>query len=757
MICPKCNNSQQGDEECESCGIVFRKYFNSIVKKKLHEAIQLYDEGKYQVALASFNAIVSAQIYKEKQIDEKCEEYIKKIQETIKIKEEQRSPIIKNTTESVFKNICPDCTTPINDGDKFCHNCGKPVKLSTDKPIDVRGDTEEKISYFSIKSLRVSKVKAIIYFTLVFTSLILLVFIEKMYHKRTALSTPDASSLALTDSAYTPPVKTANKNPSKNDLTCSYLTSETGNELKWGDSISKVNEVFPNEKISEQHLSVNILNGKIKNKIYHFWFKKELASISVELYENEEPLVELVERYGEPFKIQKNVDSIWHFWQTQNSAIEYLWFKSGKYSGTKTVTFYDRRRQPSRFPSSTSQKSAVKDKAVTKYSAAETCDEPPNGLVCWLPGDSHAKDAAGTNHGQLRNGTAITTGMVGQGFRFNGSNDYIEIPNSPTLNLGQHTIEAWIHPEIQLGASYHGIVVKQNPDNSGRNYYLGLRSDGRIHYSILFTSGTLMTLDSNVTVPKGKWSHIAANFDGSVMNIFYNGALCGNLNVGPATPVKTTQPLLIGHSNELAQTYFRGQLDEVAIYNRALSDKEIHAIFNNSGAGKCNPQKLQGIDSAESAVAGERHKRLKQESTNSKPSVDLPNNKTAVWGASPKEVLTMNPGGIRTLDNCLAYVSEEGYITKFCFSGNMLNQVSFGISETSSLKYAIQAHLFDELKDFFTKSFGEPQEETRVLSGNDYQTFFTWRTTNTEAVSQIKRDGNMVQIKYFIVRPLLTN
>ena len=156
-------------------------------------------------------------------------------------------------------------------------------------------------------------------------------------------------------------------------------------------------------------------------------------------------------------------------------------------------------------------------------------------------------------------------------------------------------------------------------------------------------------------------------------------------------------------------------------------------------------------------VADKKDKRNSQESTNTKPLVDLPNNKTAVWGSSPKEVLTMNPGGTRTLDNCLAYVSEERYITKFCFSGNMLNQVSFGISETSSLKYAIQAHLFDELKTFFTKSFGEPQEETRLASGNDYHTFFTWRTTNTEAVSQIKRDGNMVQIKYFIVRPLLTN
>ena len=307
MICPKCNNSQRGDEECESCGIVFRKYYNSIVKKKLHEAIQLYDEGKYQVALDSFNAIVSAKIYREKQIDEKCEEYIKKLQEIIKTKEEQRSPIIKNTTESVSKNICPDCTTPINDGDKFCHNCGKQVKFSTDEPIDVRGDTEEKVSYFSIKSLRVSKAKAILYFTLVLASLILLVFIEKMYHKRTALSTPDASSLALTDSACTPPVKANKANLSSHD-------PQGYQGVKWGASFLQVKSAFPDIAQSKPDSNVAVIktnNEIVEEKIFKF-DKGKLYQVELQMYkkrdDSPEYLENLISKYGK-FHDQKKEES----------------------------------------------------------------------------------------------------------------------------------------------------------------------------------------------------------------------------------------------------------------------------------------------------------------------------------------------------------------------------------------------------------------------------------------------------------------
>ena len=79
MKCPKCEHTQENTIECESCGILFDRYFNIIVKKKLDEAIRLYNEKKYLVALDAFKAIINAKLYRDKQIDEKCEEYICKI------------------------------------------------------------------------------------------------------------------------------------------------------------------------------------------------------------------------------------------------------------------------------------------------------------------------------------------------------------------------------------------------------------------------------------------------------------------------------------------------------------------------------------------------------------------------------------------------------------------------------------------------------------------------------------------------------
>jgi hypothetical protein len=225
--------------------------------------------------------------------------------------------------------------------------------------------------------------------------------------------------------------------------------------------------------------------------------------------------------------------------------------------------------------------------------AQPTCIPPPADLVSWWPGNRDARDRIGSNEGMLRNGAAIVSGKVNQAFSFDGVNDSILIAHSPSLDLNEHTIGAWVNPGAQQGAFYHGIVVKQDLDNSGRNYYVGLRDDGRIHYSISFPSG-LSSVDSNTTVPTGVWTHVATSFNGSVMSIFINGQLDASLSVGNVMPVKTTQPLLIGHTNEDAPTFFKGLVDEIEIYGRALSAPEILAIFNADTAGKCRA--TRGLD-----------------------------------------------------------------------------------------------------------------------------------------------------------------
>src|SRR2546428_4800912 len=74
------------------------------------------------------------------------------------------------------------------------------------------------------------------------------------------------------------------------------------------------------------------------------------------------------------------------------------------------------------------------------------CFPRPFGLVGWWPGDGNANDIQGTNHGLLQNGTTFLPGLVGQGFNFDGLDDFVRIADAPELRPVQFTLEAWVYP-----------------------------------------------------------------------------------------------------------------------------------------------------------------------------------------------------------------------------------------------------------------------------------------------------------------------
>ena len=79
MECPKCRHTQEHIIECESCGIIFDKYFSLLIKKKFNAAVQLYNEGKLQDSLNAFKELMEENIDKDKIVDEKCNLIISKI------------------------------------------------------------------------------------------------------------------------------------------------------------------------------------------------------------------------------------------------------------------------------------------------------------------------------------------------------------------------------------------------------------------------------------------------------------------------------------------------------------------------------------------------------------------------------------------------------------------------------------------------------------------------------------------------------
>ncbi len=226
------------------------------------------------------------------------------------------------------------------------------------------------------------------------------------------------------------------------------------------------------------------------------------------------------------------------------------------------------------------------------------CTPPPAGLVAWWPGEGNALDIAGANNGTLLNGVTFAPGVVGQGFRFDGTNSFMQVPDAPTLKPTSVTVEAWVWLDPNTPSAGSEVVVfkrnswtflfegytlvKDHADNGN-----GTFSD---RFAFVVTrNGNQVILRSTTVVQRGVWYHVAGTYDGNQSTIIVNGVAEGSLVAGFPLDYGTL-PVCIGASGEAPpyQGLLGGIIDEPSIYNRALSSNEIAAIYNAGAAGKCS-------------------------------------------------------------------------------------------------------------------------------------------------------------------------
>ena len=216
------------------------------------------------------------------------------------------------------------------------------------------------------------------------------------------------------------------------------------------------------------------------------------------------------------------------------------------------------------------------------------CLPPPAGLVSWWPGDDNAGDIAGSNPGTLINEATFAAGWVDQAFLLDGVEDYVEIPDSGDLDGSGFpglTIEAWINPVSVQGPRV--ILSKYNSSLSGVPYYLSLR-DGALQQFVGQDSPNFpWTRSNSAVVSVGVFTHVAGSWDGSSIKIYVDGKeVPGTLTIQgsfPTTMLDNAVRANIGSFEANAQGdrfgYFEGLIDEVKIYNRALSATEIRDVF----------------------------------------------------------------------------------------------------------------------------------------------------------------------------------
>ena len=216
--------------------------------------------------------------------------------------------------------------------------------------------------------------------------------------------------------------------------------------------------------------------------------------------------------------------------------------------------------------------------------------------MSWWTLNEGAADRVGTNSGELIGASFFGAGKVGQSLGFDGVDDEVDIPASPSLDVGAgagFTLELWINP-ADISKEHPMVEWNNRHGTVGLSLVLGVPvagGAGSVLASLTDTSGVAHWLASAPDmVTANAWQHLAVTYDRSSgwARLYLDGAQIAEMNFGDLT-VQTSYDLFFGRRVAVSGTNFRytGDMDEVSLYSRALGPDEIQAIFAAGSAGKC--------------------------------------------------------------------------------------------------------------------------------------------------------------------------
>jgi hypothetical protein len=209
-------------------------------------------------------------------------------------------------------------------------------------------------------------------------------------------------------------------------------------------------------------------------------------------------------------------------------------------------------------------------------------------LVGWWRGDGNADDSVGGHNGILQNGMGFTNGVFGQAF-VGGTNKRLYIPDNPAFELSSFTIGAWVKIDANSFTVFSRNSSELSPYGLTGNY------DGTMRLFLNVINGTS---EDNLSAPisYNQWHQVTGTFDASngKMSIYIDSSLA-------AQKTTTARPILslpvsgetgLGIGNALNSDFpMLGEIDEVLLYSRALSELEVAALAGNP----CPPRRATAL------------------------------------------------------------------------------------------------------------------------------------------------------------------
>lgn len=221
----------------------------------------------------------------------------------------------------------------------------------------------------------------------------------------------------------------------------------------------------------------------------------------------------------------------------------------------------------------------------------------PSGLVAWWPGQEHAWDIVGAHDGFPEHLLTFVDAQVGRGFYLSSANGSVRVPAAPALDVGRAdglSVEAWVRCD-DLTSPSPILEWSDQAGPAGTRFALrtAQESDLGANYleAVLVENGSgtahRITTAGGAITPT-QFNHVVLTYDKAAgwARLYCNGAVAAETNLGSFTPETRSDVYLGRRPSGGTGSSYRGILDEVSLYNRALTSVEVQSLFGAGSAGK---------------------------------------------------------------------------------------------------------------------------------------------------------------------------
>ena len=216
--------------------------------------------------------------------------------------------------------------------------------------------------------------------------------------------------------------------------------------------------------------------------------------------------------------------------------------------------------------------------------AQECCTAAPAGLKDWWTGDFNARDLVGAHNGTLVGDAAIYAGFVGDGFLFHSEGDAVTFGSAGQFGTADFTIDFW----VQIGSgSAGGLTLMEKREACGFGSFWGMRveSSGVVHAELDATSGPYVSFDGATDIADGSYHHVALVRKGTKLSLYVDGKLDGSQTSAAVVNISNSALFTVGTG--VCDPAPEGTIDEIQVFNHALSAAQIQSIYDAASAGLC--------------------------------------------------------------------------------------------------------------------------------------------------------------------------